>query len=466
MGIKEKVKVFPDLPGVYIMKDSGGKAIYIGKAGSLKKRVSSYFNKSNRRHKIDLLVAEIKDIDYILTNSEAEALIYEASLIKSSRPKFNVDLKDDKSYPYLKLTLNEKYPRLVITRRRLNDRAIYYGPYTDVKLLRQALSFIQKVFPLRICNRLGRKLCMNYHIAECLGPCVGKINKKTYSKMVGELKLFLEGRKTELLDKLSRSMEKASKGLKFEEAVLIRNRIRSLSTLVTKRGVPSPMNQIDELKYILKLKRRPKRIEAFDISNTSGKEAVGSVVSFLDGDPDRDNYRKFRIKTVETVDDYGMMREVVYRRYRRLLDEKKGLPDLIIIDGGKGHLATALKELRALGIVNIPVIGIAKEFEHIYVPRRQLPIILPKDSSILQLIKRIRDEAHRVAKDYHITLRRKKVSISVLDTIRGIGPLRKKRLVGHFGSVDMIRKAGINDLLRVRGLNERTAREIIRYFKK
>ncbi|MDB4349585.1 excinuclease ABC subunit UvrC [Omnitrophica bacterium] len=408
MDIKEEIKGFPSSPGVYIMKDARKRAIYIGKAGSLKKRVSSYFTRSSTSPRIDLLVSEVRSIDYIPTNSEAEALIYEASLIKSARPKFNIELKDDKSYPYLKLTLNEEYPRLFITRRKTNDGAVYYGPYTDVKLLRQALTFMRTVFPLRTCKRLGRRLCMNYHLLKCLGPCEERIGKKAYRRVVDELMLFLEGKRSLLLDELSRRMEKASRELNFEEATRIRNRIRSLSTVVTKRGVPSPMDQIDELKFVLNLRRRPKRIEAFDISNIRGKEAVGSMVSFYDGDPDKNNYRKFRIKTVVVIDDYKMMREVVRRRYRRLLDEKRVLPDLIIIDGGRGHLTSALKELKALGIKKIPVIGIAKEFEHIYIPKRQLPVILPKDSSVLQLIRRIRDEAHRFARSYHLVLRKKK----------------------------------------------------------
>ena len=261
-------------------------------------------------------------------------------------------------------------------------------------------------------------------------------------------------------------MEEASKRLEFEEALRLRNRIKALGTLVTKRGVPSPMDQIDELSYVLNLKRRPRKIESFDISNTSGKEAVGSMVVFYGGEPDKKNYRKFRIKTVTSIDDYKMMREVVRRRYSRLLEEKKALPDLIIIDGGKGHLTSAERELKALGIKHIPVVGIAKEFEHIYVPARQLPVVLPNDSSILQLVKRIRDEAHRFARAYHVSLRRRGVSLSELDKIRRIGPKRKARLLKHFGSIRNIKKAKLKKLLEVRGIDEETAREIIRYFKR
>lgn len=466
MGLKDKIKSLPDSPGVYLMKDEEGKIIYVGKAGSLRKRVSSYFTKGSTSSRMGLLISSVKDIDYIPANSEAEALIYEASLIKSERPKFNVELKDDKSYPYLKLTVNEKYPRLFVTRRKADDGAIYYGPYTNVKLLRQALSFMKTIFPLRVCKKLGKRLCMSFYLSECLAPCADKADEKAYKRIVEELILFLEGKRQRLLDELSRRMEDASKRLNYEEAVRIRNQIKSLSTVVTKRSVPSPMDQIDELKFLLNLRRRPKRIEAFDISDIRGKEAVGSMVSFYDGKPDKDNYRKFKIKTVEAIDDYKMMREVVKRRYKRLLDEKKGLPDLIIIDGGRGHLSSALIELKDLGIAHIPAIGIAKEFEHIYTPKRQLPIVLPKDSSVLQLIRRIRDEAHRFAKSYHVRLRRKGVSVSELDGIEGIGPIRKSRLLNHFGSVERVKEAELNELLEVKGIDEKTAREIIRYFKR
>jgi len=466
MGIKNRVKSLPDSPGVYIMKDKTDRVIYVGKAASLRKRVSSYFTKTHPPPKTGLLISEVDTIDYIPANSQAEALIYEAGLIKLMRPRFNIELKDDKSYPYLKLTLNETYPRLFITRRKIDDGAKYYGPYTNVKLLREALSFMKKVFPLRTCRRLGKKPCINYHISECLGPCSGEADKKRYHRMVKELMLFLEGKRQQLTDRLSRRMEEASSKLNFEEAARIRNRIKALSTLVTKRAVPGPMDQIDELKYVLGLKRRPRRIEAFDISNLRGKEAVGSMVSFYDGKPDRDNYRKFKIRTVRGVDDYKMMREVIFRRYRRLLDEKKQLPDLIIIDGGKGHLTSALKELKKLKIGHIPAIGIAKEFEHIYAPKRALPIILPRDSSILQLIKRIRDEAHRFAKAYHTGLRRSVIRASELDSIKGIGPIRKSRLLTAFGSVNKIKKASIKELLGVRGIDGKRAEDIVHHFRK
>ena len=423
MDIKKTLRNLPDSPGVYFMKKASGRVIYIGKARSLKKRVASYFTQKYLPRRIGLMVSEIKSIDYIRASSEAEALIYEAALIKSKQPKYNIELKDDKSYPYLKLTLSELYPRLIITRRKINDGSKYYGPYTNAGLLKGAVSFMRTVFSLRACKKIGKKPCINFHLKECPGVCTKNVSKKHYKKLVKELVLFLEGKRSKLLKKLSHRMEQASKKLDFEEAIRIRNQIRALSAVVIRRSVPGPMDQIDELKFILSLRRKPRRIEAFDISNIRGKEAVGSMVSFYDGQPDKKMYRKFRIKTVVEIDDYKMMREVVNRRYRRLLDEKRPLPDLIVIDGGRGHLMSALKELNTLKILHIPAIGIAKKFEHIYVPKKQLPIILPKDSSVLQLIKRIRDEAHRFAKAYHIKLRRKKLlepgKVGIIEKRRG-----------------------------------------------
>lgn len=465
MDIKATIRNLPDSPGVYIMRDNKGKVIYIGKAGSLRKRVFSYFTKRCDSPRLRLLVSSVNSIDRIVTGSEAEALIYEASLIKQFKPKFNVELKDDKSYPYLKLTLNEKYSRLFITRRVDRDGARYYGPYTDVKLLRSALSFIKRVFPLRQCRTLGKRLCISYYVSECAGPCMGKIGAKSYKKIVNELVLFLEGKRQRLLNEFSRRMEKVSRSQKYEEAIRIRNRIRALSTLVVKRSVPGPMDQIDELKYLLGLMRRPKRIEAFDVSDIRGKMAVGSMVSFYDGEPDKNNYRKYKIRFSKGADDYKMMREIVRRRYARLLEEKKGLPDLIIIDGGKGHLSSAVKELKALKIARIPAIGIAKKFEHIYLPRRPLPIVLPKDSSVLQLIKRMRDEAHRFAKRYHVSLRSKGIPVSELDNIKGIGRTRKRSLITFFGSVNKVKNATFEELLMVQGINEKNARDIIQHFK-
>ncbi len=410
MDLKAKVRALPLTPGVYIMKNAGAEILYVGKAGNLRKRVSSYFYPNRRSNeRIDKMVRMVEDIEYISTSTEAEALIYENSLIKKLSPKYNVALRDDKSYPMLKLTVNERFPRLFITRRRLDDGALYYGPYTNAKLLREAVIILRGIFPLRSCGKLPKSVCLNYHIKQCIGPCAEKIGDSEYSHIVSELKLFLEARRTELLKALTERMTAASRLEEFEKAAELRLRVEALGTIREDSVSYKPAGEIDELRRILGIERPLDHIEAFDVSNIMGKEAVGSMVYFYKGKPKKSEYRKFRISTVSGIDDYAMTREIVKRRYSRLKDEKKRLPDLILIDGGKGHSAVAVEELGRLGLSNIPVIGLAKEFEHIYVKGKEDPIILPKESKALHMLKRVRDEAHRFAISYHKKLRSKKL---------------------------------------------------------
>lgn len=466
MDTKAKIKELPDFPGVYLFKDKNGHVLYVGKAVNLKKRVSSYFRSgADLQERLSLMVSRVEDISYIPCQTEAEALIYENSLIKQFSPKYNVALKDSKSYPQLKLTTNEKFPRLLITRQRKDDGAAYYGPYSNAKLLRRAVTIMRRIFPLRTCRKMGKRVCLNYHIKQCFGPCEGKIDQEHYSGIVGELKLFLSGRKKELLDLLTRKMSVASKASDFEEAARIRDRIEALSSIRSDRVSYGPMNELNELKTVLGIKKDIDLIEAFDISNIMGQEAVGSMITFQKGRPDKNGYRRFKIRSVEGIDDYGMMREVVSRRYKRAVEEGAVMPDLILIDGGKGHLGAALGELEKLGLSDIPAIGIAKEFEHIYTKDRPEPLVLPKGSKALHLLERIRDEAHRFAITYHKGLMSKKVGRSELDGIHGIGPKRKKALLNWFGSVDAIKNARFEDLLKVEGINASTARNIIDYFK-
>lgn len=464
---KEKIKNLPASPGVYAMKDDKGETLYVGKAKNLKKRVSSYFQKYRRLpERLGLLISKVDDIAYIPTSTEAEALIYENGLIKRLMPRYNVALRDDKSYPMLKLTVNEKYPRLFITRQKKNDGAIYFGPYTNAKLLREALGLLRRIFPLRTCKNMPGSLCLNYHIKQCLGPCVGKVDEAGYKDIVLELKLFLEGHRSELLELLSGKMVKASRSENFEEAASLKRRIEALSAIKEKRVSYGPLDEVEELKNMLGIGVRFDRIEAFDVSNIMGKEAVGSMIYFYKGRPKKSEYRRFKIKTVSKIDDYGMMRELLNRRYKRLLNENRPLPDLILIDGGKGHLAIALDELKRLGLDNIPAIGIAKEFEHIYTKDKKEPILLPKESKALHLLQRIRDEAHRFAISYHKMLLSKRIEISELDNVRGIGKKRKKALINYFGSVEKIKDANLEELLKIRGMSEKSARSIIEYFKK
>jgi excinuclease ABC subunit C len=410
MDIKEKIKALPASPGVYLMRSSSGEVIYVGKAINLRKRVSSYFrSKARLPGRTAVMAQQVADVEYIQASTEAEALIYENSLIKEYRPKYNVALKDGKSYPMLKLTLSDRFPRLSITRQKSADGTAYYGPYADAKLLRKALIFLQETFPLRKCAKPGKKVCLNYHIKQCLGPCEGLVDEEHYNNMVTELKFFLAGKRSELLDFLSKRMARAAAAEAFEEAAKIKARIEALGAVKDSRIKYGPGSESEELKKLLGAKGPLDTIEAFDISNIRGQAAVGSMIYFRRGKPDKNEYRRFRIKTVDGIDDYAMMREIVRRRYARALKESKKLPDAIIIDGGKGHLFAALEELKALGIDDIPVAGIAKEFEHIYVRDKKEPIILPKESKALHLLQRMRDEAHRFAISYHKRLFAKKM---------------------------------------------------------
>ncbi len=411
MGLKETVKNLPDSPGVYMMKSASGEILYVGKAESLRKRVSSYFQAS-RRHpdRIESLVSQIADISHLPTATNAEALLYENGLIKQLSPKYNVALRDDKSYPMLKITLKERFPRLMITREKKEDGSIYYGPYTNAKLLKEALKILQKLFPLRTCNKMPKRKCLEFDMALCLGPCEGRVGEERYGAIIKELRLFLEGRHSDLLKLLTERMKQLSKDEKFEEAAECRNRLEALSSVNTDRVKYGPANEAVELKSILGIKGNLEVIEAFDVSNIMGDEAVGSMIYFRKGKPDKNEYRKFKIKTVSGMDDYSMMREIGRRRYKRSVEEKKILPDLIVIDGGRGHLSVALDELKKLGLDDVPVIGIAKEFERIYVKDKKDPILLPKESKALHLLERVRDEAHRFAISYHKKLMSKRIT--------------------------------------------------------
>ena len=402
-NLKQKIASIPDRPGVYLMRDASGVVIYIGKAASLKKRVGSYFSKQYGSAKQMAMVEKIADIDYILTDSEADALILESALIKRERPQYNVSLRDDKNYPLLKIT-SENFPRLLAVRRRLDDGAVYFGPYTDAALLRQAIKVLRKIFPYCTCRPFPKKPCLNYDIGLCPAPCIGKISKKEYAENIKDLRLFLEGKNDELSARLSREMLVFSKKRNFEKAMELRDKISALSSMSGAADIYEAQSR--QLQHILKLKKNPERIEAFDISSISQHLVVGSMVSFLEGRPDKNNYRRFRIKG-EKFDDCAAISEIVRRRYKRILLGEINSPDLIIIDGGKGQLSAARAELDNLRL-RIPVISIAKKEEEIFLPQQNNPIKLNIDSKALTLIRRIRDEAHRFALSYHRLLRKKK----------------------------------------------------------
>jgi excinuclease ABC subunit C len=403
-NLKSKIASVPQEPGVYLMKDKTGKVIYIGKAKSLKKRLMSYL-RGDLSGKTMVMMSNVNNVEYRLTQNESLAMLLEANLIHKYKPKYNISLRDDKSFPLVKIT-HEEFPAICITRKRQNDGAQYLGPYTSAKLLRYALKTIRRHFPYRSCEKMPEAAAMYRRIG--LAPDIKEIKRKEYARTVRNIRLILEGRSEILIQKLSRRMGHYAKEHKFEEAAKIRDQIAALSSLGLIQSGFSRQDELQDLKKLLKLNKLPQRIEAFDISDISGKEATGSMVSFYRGLTDKNNYRRFRIKTVEGIDDYKMLSEVIHRRYRRLIAEKLPLPDLILIDGGLSHLLTAQRELEKLNIA-IPLISIAKEQENVYIKDSRSPIKFVSDTPALNLIRRIRDEAHRFAVSYHHILRRKKV---------------------------------------------------------
>jgi excinuclease ABC subunit C len=404
--LKEKIGGAPEAAGVYLMKNKEGRVIYIGKAKSLKKRLMSYLSR-DLAGKTVAMMANVHDIEYRLAPTESLALLLEASLIHKYKPKYNVSLRDDKSFPMVKIT-DEEFPAICVTRKKEPDKAQYFGPYLNAGLLRDALKIIRRYFPYRSCKELPSRACIYYRIGLSPGPCVGKINKREYAKTIKNISLILEGRADTLIRKLLREMKLRAKQRQFEAAAIIRDQINALSSLGQAHTGLSYKEELEDLKTLLGLSRLPERIEAFDISDIKGEETTGSMVSFYRGQPDKNNYRRFRIKTVEGIDDYKCLSEVVYRRYSRLQEEKLPLPDLILIDGGKAHLLTAQRELQNLGL-NLALVSIAKEKEHIYTKHKVMPIKLNWDTPALNLIRRVRDEAHRFAHSYHYILRRKRI---------------------------------------------------------
>ena len=450
LPLRERVSRLPDQPGVYLFHDAQGRLLYVGKAASLRKRVASYFRPEPALSpRIARLVRSIASLDVRLTASETEALLLEAQLIKEQKPHYNVAFRDDKSYPLLKVT-NEPFPRLLVVRRRSADGASYFGPYTEAGLMHEAVQFLRRVFPMRTCRTFPKSPCLEYHLGQCLAPCVGYISAARYQRIVEDLLAVLTGARDPLLKDLARRMEQASRDKRFEEAARLRNQIQALTSVIVAKEKSLLASPLEQLQAVLKLPRAPRRIEAFDISNLFGEFAVGSMVVFSEGKPLKAHYRRFKIKTVGISaeggsarggDDYQMMREVIRRRYggtlagqlppfdsvprlrsaqsraseRESRDAQGGvpskveglpLPDLILVDGGKGQLGAAGEELAALSL-RVPAIGLAKRFEQIFLPGQEAPVVLLATSPVLHLIQHVRDEAHRFAITYHRLLRGK-----------------------------------------------------------
>lgn len=407
MDIKTRIKEIPLTSGVYLMRNEKGRVVYVGKAISLRKRVNSYFRaKGHPDPKTNKLVKDVRKIDYIETESEAEALILEASLVKQFKPRYNIMLLDDKSYPFIEIT-GEEFPRITVERpKRKKANSIYYGPYVKATLLREALALIRKIFYFRTCDPFPKKECLDYHIGLCEAPCIGLISKREYAKNVRNVRMILEGKRNQLYRSLKKDMERLSSNQEYEKAAKVRDQLRAIGALYSGTKDVNYHKEAEQLHRALKLPRLPERIEAFDISNMMGNQAVGSMVSFLNGKPDKSNYRRFRIKEVKGIDDFKMMAEIVRRRYGRLKREGQLFPDLILIDGGKGQLSAASFELLKLD-VQIPIISLAKREEEIFLPKKRNSVRLSRDSLGLKLIQRVRDEAHRFAITYHRKLRGK-----------------------------------------------------------
>jgi excinuclease ABC subunit C len=591
MDLDKKLELLPERPGVYLMKDRRGEIIYVGKAVNLKNRVRSYFKTHDHAPKVRAMLEHVADFEYIVTDSEVEALALECNFIKKEHPRYNILLRDDKQYPYLKLTVNEEFPRLLITRRRKDDGARYFGPYTDVGALNDTVRLLKKVFPLRTCSPHDfahrERPCLNFHIKRCLGPCTGEVDRAAYREMVNELTLFLEGRQDVLVRRLKERMAAAAADLRFEEAARLRDQVAAVERVLEKqkviwpdgedldvvalaRGVTEACVQVFQVRhgklisretfflkgteghdrpavlagflkdyysraaalpptillaepaedqellaeYLSRLAGRrvsirvpqrgakkeladfaannavlalreeeelkahreagtegavaalqaalglevpPRRIEGFDISNIQGQEAVGAMVVFEDGRPCKGHYRRFRIRTVFQANDFAMMAEVVRRRYGGSLRDKLPLPDLILIDGGKGQLGAARAVLRELGLERIPTYGLAKEHEELFAEGNPEPLRLPRDSLALKLLQQVRDEAHRFGIAYHRSLCDRKALASELEEIPGIGPRRRRALLQHFGSLKRLKEATLEELLAVPGLTRPAA---------
>jgi excinuclease ABC subunit C len=529
IDLNAKLRDVPHKPGVYVMRDRFKKVIYVGKARDLRRRVGNYFMPSRKMTadpKTRALIDSIWDFEWHVVKSDAEAVLYEGRLIKEFRPKYNVSFRDDKRFLLVRVNLDEPYPRFGLTRLKKDDAARYFGPFAHSGALRTTLNAIRTRFGLRTCapavpDEGDYRHCSNDIIKNCSAPCIGRITQEDYRRRVEEACEFLEGQSVKMIEQVEAEMKAAAEKLDFEKAAQLRNLLDDLRTTrkpmtrFTRKTLPSaidPQSDLLALKDALGLERPPRIMECFDISNISATHIVASMVRFRAGVPDRAAYRRFRIAGVKGQNDFASMAEVVRRRYSRILREAgaaagedaefnqespyeaaqrvtnsqlsivprasqdlprggslnsqlSGLPDLIIVDGGKGQLSSACAELQRLGLHDIPIMGLAKEFEEIHRPGRALPLRLPPDSGALKLLQRIRDEAHRFANGYHSLLLKRRISESRLDDIPGVSEARKKALLSKFGSLARLRRATPEALAEVPGISKRLAGEILAALK-
>jgi excinuclease ABC subunit C len=511
--LQKKVHEVPHKPGVYLMRDRFNRVIYVGKARDLRKRVSSYFLPSKLAQadlKTRAMLEAAWDFETHVVRSEAESVLLEGKLIKEYRPRYNISFRDDKRFLLVKVEISEEWPRFRLTRLKKNDDARYFGPYANAGALRQTLNLLRKKFGVLTFGRGApseRELkSSTYQVPVRLS----EISAEQYRERVAQACEFLEGHSREMIDALELEMQRAAEKMDFEKAAELRNMIDDVreTTRQTRRftrgTLPSaiePMADVQALGEALQLPRLPRVMECFDISNISTTHVVASMVCFRDGVPDKNCYRRYRVRTVEGQDDFASMAEVVRRRYSRVLLEAREknpdmaefsqenpvdalqdvvehnsgsendsfvavrLPDLIIVDGGKGQLSSACRELQRLGLHDLPIIGLAKEHEEIYCPGRAIPLQLPSDSGALHLLQRIRDEAHRFANAYHQLLLKKRIDESVLDDCSGVSQNRKNLLLRKFGSVNRLRKASVEQIAATEGIGLKLAEEVHRFLQ-
>jgi excinuclease ABC subunit C len=476
--LKEKIRALPEKPGVYLMKDRLGRIIYVGKANSLRKRVSSYFQAGRARAlrhqpKIRTLIELIADFDFVEVKSEPEALLLEGKLIKQWRPKYNTDFTDDKRFLLVRVNPEDEMPRFALTRFRRDDRSRYFGPFAHSGLLRRTLATMRKRYGILLADarptRLpdGRYRLYDDVRAELSG-WPNEVDPAVYRARVEEACDFLDGKSREWLGELREEMHAAAAKQEFEKAAELRDVVLALErTLARTRKFTRDLTRLrpDEdavraLQAAVGLESPPVHLECFDISHISGTFVVASMVHFTNGRPDKDQYRRFAIKSFIGNDDFRAMEEVVGRRYRRLIREKKLLPDLVVIDGGRGQVGAALKAFLLLECPPPPMIGLAKKQETIIFPDARAPLNLPLGHPGLNLLQRLRDEAHRFANTYNATLRSRKIRESVLDDFPGLGRVRRAALLGHFGSIDRLRQAGVEQIAEVPGFGGKMAADL------
>ena len=513
MGIhelKEQIARLPEQPGVYLYFNAAGDTIYVGKARDLRKRLSNYFMAS-RKTRADLktraLIDSIADFEFHIVRNEQESLLLEGKLIKDYRPRYNVSFRDDKRFLLVKIRMEDPWPKFSTTRMKKDDGSRYFGPFPHSGALRETISWLNRQCGLRVCRPLvpgenDYKHCNADIIRNCTAPCIGRIDRPAYIARIEEACRILEGKgKREVFEGLKADMAKAAEGLDFERAANLRDVLMNLEKTLSPtrqftrgRGVQTtvkPTEDLAELGEVLHLAGPPRVMECFDISNVSSNHIVASMVRFTEGKPDNQNYRRYRIRTVEGQDDFASMAEVIRRRYSRILMEnadadptmeysqedpveaqrrlaraglaKIVLPDLVIVDGGKGQLGMAVRELKALGLHDLPVIGLAKQHEEVFVPGRSEPILIPHDRGALKLLQRIRDEAHRFANGYNALLYRRRMKESLLDEVPGMSPRKKKLLLEKFGSVDRVKKATAKEIAMIPGISEKSATAMLEW---